>query len=81
MFLEVSGGAVDLVSVETTGGGPRGHPVLSGSVSRLRGSQKSILSVKFCKNEKAPPMGKPRTQLRARKGKYGPNLTTKIFEI
>ena len=81
MFLEVSGGAVGLVSVETDVGGPLGHPVSSASVSRLRGSQKSILSVKFCKNENVPPMRKLRTQLRARKGKYGPNLTTENFEI
>ena len=52
------------VSVETNLGGPLGHPVSPASVSRLRGRQKSILSVKFCKNEKVPPMGKLRTQLR-----------------
>ena len=41
MVLEVSGGAVGSVSVETNGGGPLGHPVSSASVSRSSGSQKS----------------------------------------
>ena len=57
MVLEVSGGAVGVVLAETNGGGPLGHPVSSGSVSRLGGSQKSIFSGKFCKNLKVPPMG------------------------
>ena len=78
MVLEVSGGAVGVVSAETSGGGPLGHPVSSGPVSRLCGSQKSEFQVKLCKNLKVPRMGKLRTQLRARKGKGGPNLTTKI---
>ena len=78
MVLEVSGGAVGSVSVETNGGGPLGHPVSSASVSRSSGSQKSIFSGKFCKNQKVPPMGTLRAQLRARKDKYGPNLTTEI---
>ena len=58
MVLEVSGGVVGVVSAETSGGGPLGHPVPSGSVSRFGGSQKSIFSGKFCKNLKVPPMGK-----------------------
>ena len=49
MVLEVSVGAVGVVSAETNGGGPLGHPVSSGSVSRLGGSQKSIFPGKFCK--------------------------------
>ena len=59
MVLEVSGGAVGVVLAETNGGGPPGHLVSSASVSRFGGSQKSILSGKFCKNLKVPPMGKP----------------------
>ena len=58
MVLEVSGGAVGVVSAETSGKGPLGHPVSSRSVSRLGGSQKSIFSGKFCKNLKVPPKGK-----------------------
>ena len=61
MVLEVSGGAVGAlggVSSETNGGGPMGHPVSSGPVSHLGGSQKSVFSGKFCKNLKVPPMGK-----------------------
>jgi len=78
MVLEVSGGAVGVVSAETNGGGPLGHPVSSASVSRFCGSQKPIFPGKFCKNLKVPPMGNLGTQLRPRKGKGGPNLTTKI---
>ena len=52
MVLEVSGGAVGSGSVETNGGGPLGHPVSYASVSRSSGSQKSIFSGKFCKNQK-----------------------------
>ena len=76
MVLEVSGGAVGSVSVETNGGGPLGHPVSSASVSRSSGSQKSIFSGKFCKNQKDGHT--PSTAKELRKGKYGPNLTTEI---
>ena len=58
MILEVYGGAVGVVLPETNRGGPLGHPVSSGPVSRLCGSQKPIFSDKFCKNLKVPPMGK-----------------------
>ena len=56
--LEVSGGAVSVVSVETNRGGPLGHPVSSASVSRSSGSQKSIFSGKFCKNRRFTTKGK-----------------------
>ena len=60
MIFEVYGCAVDVVAAGTIGRGPLGHPVSSGPVSRLPGSQKPIISDKFYKNLKvAPaPMGK-----------------------
>ena len=58
MVLEVSGGAVDVVSAGGKGGGPLGHPVSSGPVSRLPGTQNPIISDKFRKKLKVPPMGK-----------------------
>ena len=61
-------GVVGVVSVETNGGGPLGHPVSPGSVSRLGGSQKSIFSCKFCQNLRLPPMCKLRTQISAKEG-------------
>ena len=72
MVLEVSGGAVGVVSAETNGGGPLGHPVSSSPVSRLCGSQKPIFSGKFCKNLKSTTNGQALTS------KCGPNLTTKF---
>ena len=77
MVLEVSGGAVDVVSAWGNGGGALGHPVSSGPVSRLLGTQKPIISDKVHKNLKVPLMGGPRAQLGARKIKGGPKLTTK----
>ena len=56
--LEVSGGAVSVVLVETNRGGPLGHPVTSGPVFRLCGSQKSIFSGKISENLRLPPMCK-----------------------
>ena len=60
-----------VVSAETTGGGPLGHPVSSMSVSRSGGRRKSIFPGKFRKNLRLPPMGKLNLRL-------PPNLTTKI---
>ena len=57
MILEVSGGAVDVVSAEGNGGGSLGHPVSSGPVSRLPGTRKSIIRGKFCENLKVLLMG------------------------
>ena len=56
MVLEVSGGAMDVVSAGGKGGGPLGDPVSSGPVSRLPGTQKPIISGKFYKNLEVPPM-------------------------
>ena len=56
MILEVSGGAVDVVLAGGNGGGALGHPVSSGPVSRLRGTQKPRISGKFCKNLEVPVM-------------------------
>ena len=56
MILEVSGGAVDVVSAGGNGGGALGHPVSSGPVSRLPGTQKPLISGKFCKNLEVPLM-------------------------
>ena len=50
MFLEVFGCALDVVSAGGNGGGALGHPVSSGPVSRLPGTQKPGISGKFCKN-------------------------------
>ena len=38
------------------GGGALGHPVSSGPVSRLPGTQKPLISAKFYKNRKVQPM-------------------------
>ena len=56
MVLEVFGDAVDVVSAGGNGGGPLGHPVSSEPVSRVPGTQKPIISGKFCKNLKVPLM-------------------------
>ena len=56
MIFEVCGGAVDVVSAGGNGGGALGHPVSSGPVSRLPGTQNPLISGKFCKNLKVPPM-------------------------
>ena len=56
MILEVSGGAVDVVSAGGNGGGTLGHPVSSGPVSRLHGTQKPLVPGKFCKNLEVPLM-------------------------
>ena len=56
MVLEVSGCALDVVSAGGNGGGALGHPVSSGPVSRLPGTQKPLISGKFYKNRKVPPM-------------------------
>ena len=56
MVWEVFGGAVDVVSAGGNGGGPLGHPVSSEPVSRVPGTQKPIISGKFCKNLEVPPM-------------------------
>ena len=56
MVLEVFGGAVDVVSAGGNGGGALGHPVSSGPVSRLPGIQKPLISGKFHKKLKVPPM-------------------------
>ena len=58
MIFEVSAGTVGVVTAETNGGGPLGHPVSSGHVSRLGGSQKSIFSGKFCENLRLTTKGK-----------------------
>ncbi len=42
------------------------------------GLKNRIFFDKVCKNLQVPPMGELRPQLGARKGKCGPNLTTKI---
>jgi len=80
MVLEVSVGAVGVVSAETNGGGPLGHPVSSASVSRFCGSQKPIFPGKFCKNLKVPPMGNLGTQLRP-EGQRRPKSHYQNFEI
>ena len=54
MVLEVSAGAVTVVSAETNGGGPMGHHVSSGPVSRFSGTRKTIIRDKFCENLKVP---------------------------
>ena len=56
MILEVSGGAVYVVSAGGNGGGGLGHPVSSGPVSRLPGTQNPLISGKFCKNLEVPLM-------------------------
>ena len=56
MVLEVFGGAVDVVSAAGNGGGALGHPVSSGPVSRLPGTQKPIILGKSCKNLKVSSM-------------------------
>ena len=56
MVLEVLGGAVDVVSAGGNGGGALGHPVSSEPVSRLSGTQKSLISGKFYKHLKVPPV-------------------------
>ena len=57
MVLEVFGDAVDVVAGGGNGGGALGHPVSSGPVSRLPGTQKPlIIPGKFYKNLKVPPM-------------------------
>ena len=49
MVFEVSVGAVGVVSAETNGGGPLGHPVSSGSVSRLGDSKNRYFHVNSAK--------------------------------
>ena len=56
MILEVSGGAVDVVLAGGIGGGALGHPVSSGPVSGLPGTQKPLISGKFHKKLTGPPM-------------------------
>ena len=77
MVLEVSGGAVYVESAEGNGGGALGHPVSSGPVSRLPGTQKPWISGKFCKNLEVPVMPELWTQLRPRKGKGGPKKSSR----
>ena len=56
MVWQVSGYALDVVLAGGNGGGALGHPVSSGPVSRLPGTQKPLISGKFYKNRKVSPM-------------------------
>ena len=67
-----------VVSAETNGGGPLGHPVSSGPVFRFSGTRKTIIQDKLCENLKVPQTPAHGRALNTAKGKGGPNLTSKI---